>query len=75
MKFDMNDFKKWLQAEEIAVVENGIYIKFSELGKEEFKFICEYYEGKALSDTELIMPNKEYEILIEVYKDSLIKWN
>lgn len=75
MKINTNDLKQWLQAEKIEEKENGVYIKFDKINEAEFDFICEEYTCKRLSDNELLMPTEEFEILINVYESSKIKWN
>ena len=65
--------KDWIKATEITTTENGIYMKLKD--SEILEFLVEDYEAKKIGELEILMPLKEFEILKEVYKDSLIDWD
>ena len=70
----MKEFMKWLGAEKIDEQENGVYVTLKNNNVETMNVLIEDYDAKKISDFKLLMSKNEFEILKEVYEDSLISW-
>ena len=69
----MKEFMKWLDAEKIDEQENGVYVTLKN-NNVTMNVLIEDYDAKKISDFKLLMSKDEFEILKEVYEDSLISW-
>lgn len=70
----MKEFMKWLDAEKIDEQENGVYVTLKNNNAGTMNILIEDYDAKKISDFKLLMSKDEFEILKEVYEDSLISW-
>lgn len=67
------NFRDWIKATEITATENGVYIELTD--SEILEVLVEDYEAKRIGESKILISVKEFEVLREVYKNSLVDWS